>query len=68
MSNWQKVFESSTPIRAEIVKGVLEEKGITAVIVNKKDPVYKIHGNIEVMVLKEEALRALNIVENEISF
>jgi len=68
MSNWQKVFESSTPIRAEIVKGVLEEKGITAVIVNKKDPVYKIHGNIEVMVLKEEALKALNIVENEISF
>jgi hypothetical protein len=68
MSNWQKVFESSTPVRAEIVKGVLGEKGITAVIVNKKDPVYKIHGNIEVMVLKEEALRALNIVENEISF
>jgi len=68
MSNWQKVFESSTPIRAEIVKGVLEEKGITAVIINKKDPVYKIHGNIEVMVLKEEAQKALNIVENEISF
>ncbi|GAB3008595.1 DUF2007 domain-containing protein [uncultured Cyclobacterium sp.] len=68
MSKWQRVFESSTPIRAEIVKGVLEEKGITAVIVNKKDPVYKIHGNIEVMVLAEEAQRALNIVENEISF
>ena len=68
MSNWRKIFESSTPIRAEIVKGVLEENGITAVIVNKKDPVYKIHGNIEVMVLTEEAPRALNIVENEISF
>ena len=68
MSKWQRIFESSTPIRAEIVKGVLEEKGITAVIVNKKDPVYKIHGNIEVMVLAEEAQRALNIVENEISF
>jgi len=68
MSNWRKIFESSTPIRAEIVKGVLEENGITAVIVNKKDPVYKIHGNIEVMVLAEEAQRALNIVENEISF
>ncbi|EPR68390.1 putative signal transducing protein [Cyclobacterium qasimii] len=68
MSNWQKIFESSTPVRAEIVKGVLEENGITAVIVNKKDPVYKIHGNIEVMVLAEEAPRALNIVENEISF
>ncbi len=68
MSNWQKIFESSTPIRAEIVKGVLEENGITAVIVNKKDPVYKIHGNIEVMVLAEEAQRALKIVENEISF
>ncbi|AKP50766.1 putative signal transducing protein [Cyclobacterium amurskyense] len=68
MSNWHKIFESSTPIRAEIVKGVLEEKGITAVIVNKKDPVYKIHGNIEVMVLEEQAQQALKIVENEISF
>lgn len=68
MSKWLRIYESSTPIRAEIVKGVLEEKGITAVIVNKKDPVYKIHGNIEVMVLEEEARRALNIVENEISF
>ena len=68
MSNWQKIFESSTAIRAEIVKGVLEENGITAVIVNKKDPVYKIHGNIEVMVLGEEAQTALKIVENEISF
>lgn len=68
MSNWQRIYESSTPIRAEIVKGVLEEKGITAVIVNKKDPVYRIHGNIEVMVLAEEAQRALKIVENEISF
>ena len=68
MSKWLKIFETSMPIRAEIVKGVLEENGITAVIVNKKDPVYKIHGQIEVMVLKEDAPNALNIVVNEISF
>lgn len=68
MSKWQKIFESDSPIRAEIVKGVLEEKGITAVILNKKDPVYRIHGSIELMVSKEEAIRAINIIENEISF
>src|SRR5690606_39392778 len=27
MAEWQMVFESDSPIRAEIVKGVLEEKG-----------------------------------------
>lgn len=68
MSKWQKVFESDSLIRAEIVKGVLEEKGIRAVILNKKDPVYKIHGSIEVMVSADEAIRAINIVDNEISF
>ncbi|SHM35774.1 Putative signal transducing protein [Cyclobacterium lianum] len=68
MGKWHKVFVTDAPIRAEIVKGVLEEKGIAAVILNKKDPVYKIHGNIEVMVVREDAVRALNIIDHEISF
>ncbi|MBD3630568.1 MULTISPECIES: putative signal transducing protein [Cyclobacterium] len=68
MGKWHKVFETDSPIRAEIVKGVLEEKGIAAVILNKKDPVYRIHGNIEVMVFTEDAVKAINIIDHEISF
>ncbi|WP_291784297.1 DUF2007 domain-containing protein [Cecembia sp.] len=68
MKNWKKVYENSSPVRAEIVKGVLEDNGIQAVILNKKESVYQIFGNHEVMVPVNDALRAVNIVKNEISF
>lgn len=68
MKNWQKVFEDGSPVRAEIVKGVLEENDIQAVILNKKESVYQIHGHYEVLVPTSEALVAINIVKNEITF
>ncbi|MEX2594084.1 MAG: DUF2007 domain-containing protein, partial [Anditalea sp.] len=37
MAKWQKVFETGSSVRAEIVKGVLEENGVIAIIVNKKE-------------------------------
>ncbi|WP_009033894.1 putative signal transducing protein [Indibacter alkaliphilus] len=68
MKNWQKIYEDGSPVRAEIVKGVLEEKNIQAVILNKKESVYQIHGQYEVMVPITDALTAINIVKNEITF
>jgi len=68
MEKWLKVFESSMLIRAEIVKGVLQEHDITAVVLNKKESVYQIHGSYQVMVAPENALAAINIIKNEISF
>ena len=68
MDNWIKVFENDIQIRAEIVKGVLEENEINAVIVNKKETVYHVFGTYEVMVQKKDILRATNIIQNEITF
>ncbi len=68
MAEWQKVYESDSPIRAEIVKGVLEEKGIISIIMNKKESVYKIHGNYELMVSSSDTMQAINIIKNEITF
>ena len=68
MAAWQKVFETGSSIRAEIVKGVLEEKGITTIIMNKKESVYQIHGHFELMVSSGDALQAINIINNEITF
>ncbi len=68
MGNWKKVFETGSPVRAEIVKGVLEGFEIEAVVLNKKDSIYQIHGQYEVMVPKEAASKAVNIIENEITF
>ncbi|WP_040302535.1 putative signal transducing protein [Algoriphagus machipongonensis] len=68
MENWIKVFESDVQIRAEIVKGVLEENQINAVVLNKKETVYHVFGTYEVLVQREDLLLATNIIQNEISF
>lgn len=68
MDNWQKVFEDASPVRAEIVKGILEENEIQAIVMNKQETVYRIHGAYEVLVSKNEFLKAINIVRNEITF
>jgi hypothetical protein len=68
MDNWIKVFESEMQVRAEIVKGILEEHGIHAVVLNKKETVYKIFGTYHVLVQRDNSLVASNIVQNEITF
>ncbi|MEB2776667.1 DUF2007 domain-containing protein [Algoriphagus sp. D3-2-R+10] len=68
MENWNKVFESPMQVRAEIVKGVLEEHQIQAVILNKKETVYQIFGNYEVHVQREDLMLANNLIQNEITF
>jgi hypothetical protein len=68
MENWTKVFEDINQIRAEIVKGVLEEKEIPAVILNKKETVYQLNGTYQVLVPNDQALFALQLIQNEIEF
>lgn len=68
MAKWHKVYETVSPIRAEIIKGVLTEKGIIAIILNKRESVYNINGNIEIMTSTEDVVQAINIIDNEITF
>ncbi|UZD21041.1 DUF2007 domain-containing protein [Algoriphagus halophytocola] len=68
MENWIKVFESPMQVRAEIVKGVLEEHQIQAVVLNKKETVYQIFGQHEVLVQKDDVIAANNLIQNEITF
>ncbi|MFC3879091.1 putative signal transducing protein [Algoriphagus namhaensis] len=68
MENWIKVFEDGQQVRAEIVKGVLTEKGFDAVILNKKESVYQVFGTYEVHVKRGDVLAATNLIKNEISF
>ncbi|EIM78753.1 hypothetical protein A3SI_01746 [Nitritalea halalkaliphila LW7] len=66
--SWKKVFENGSPVRAEIVKSILLEHEIPAVVLNKQESVYKIHGYYEVLVPAGEVMKALNIVANEVRF
>ncbi len=68
MKGWEKVFDTDKRYQAEIVKDVLMEKGITAVVINKKDSSYLVFGRCEVHVAREDVLRAINMIENDIKF
>ena len=69
MKDWTVVYKSQISSRAEIVKSVLVERAIDAVIVNKKDSTLHLNnGQIEVLVQKNQVLEAMKIINDEISF
>lgn len=69
IKDWTTVYKTPINSRAEIVKGVLSDRSIDAVIVNKKDSTLHFsHGQIEVLVPNKEVLKAMKIVNDEITF
>jgi transcription termination factor Rho len=67
MNNWQKVYATTNPYQAEIVKGVLEAHALSAVILNKKDTSYHF-GICEVYVSADDTIKALKVIGDEIKF
>jgi hypothetical protein len=59
--NWIMVYSARHQYDAELVKQLLEENDITAVVINKQDSVYLI-GDIEVYVQVEDAFTARQII------
>lgn len=49
-NNWVKVYTTSDPVTAEIVKQGLIENDIAAIVMNKRDSSYLTFGVIEVLV------------------
>lgn len=70
MANWQKVYENSVQHRVEIVKAILEDHDIPAIIVSKKDSAYQLNnlGSFELHVTSENTLEAIKIINEEIEF
>ena len=68
MVTWQKVYSAEQSYRAEIVKYVLEDAAINAVIINKKDSSYNNFGTHEVHVSADDVMKALQIIKNDIDF
>jgi hypothetical protein len=60
--DWKQVFLTGESYKAEIARDLLENNGINSVILNQIDSVYKIFGNIEVYVNKEDEEKAIEIL------
>ena len=67
MSKWVRVFKTENLYRAEIVKAVLEENDLTAVVIDKKDRIYNL-GFYEVHVGADDVLKAIKIITDDITF
>ena len=65
--NWVKIFSCDQYHKAEIVRSVLEEEGLTPVIMDKKDSLYLI-GNYEVHIPATDLMEANRIIRNKINF
>jgi Zn-dependent membrane protease YugP len=61
---WEKIFSSAQPYQAEVAKQVLEENGITAVVINKKDSSYLAFGEAELYVKQDDVIRAKQLIKS----
>jgi hypothetical protein len=62
--DWKLVYFTGDNYRGDLAQELLEENGIHAVILNRKDSTYTAFGDIEVYVSKEDEERAIKILEH----
>jgi hypothetical protein len=62
--NWVKIYSTSANYKAELLKGLLMENGINAIIVNKQDSSY-LFGELELYVMPNDAIQAKHIITTQ---
>jgi hypothetical protein len=67
MAQWQRVYRDASEYRATMVRDMLIEHDIHAVLVSKKDSAYGL-GYLEVQVAPDEVILAIKIIQEEIRF
>ena len=65
---WEKVFTTKKVLQAKIVKDILQQYQIRAVIVNKLDSSFNDFGEREILVPKSRVTEAVSIINDEITF
>ena len=64
---WEVIYSSTLLYKAEMLKDLLENEDIPAVIVNKKDSSYLAFGELEVNVRRDDLLKAKLIADRFLS-
>jgi hypothetical protein len=60
--DWVKVYSSSFLPSVEIVKHLLESKGIETILLNQQDSLYVSIGEIHLLVKREQAVTATSLI------
>lgn len=61
-NNWKIIYSTSALYQAEMVKDILEDNDIQAVLLNKQDSFYHF-GDIEVYVKPDDVIRAKFLIK-----
>lgn len=61
---WIEVFMTAHEYKASIAKELLENEGITAVVMNQQDSAYQIFGEIHIYVAEKDAEKAALLLKN----
>ncbi len=61
-NNWAKIYASNDFYQAEIVRQVLIDNEVEAVLMNKQDTAYKLFGEVEIHVPQENVQKAAEII------
>jgi hypothetical protein len=64
---WEVIYSSTLPYKVEMLKDLLQNEDIPAVIVNKIDSSYLAFGEIELNIRRDDVLRAKLIVNRFLS-
>lgn len=62
--NWTKIYSTGKLYQAELLKGLLEENNIEAVIINKQDSAY-LFGEMELYVDANDVMVATRIINTQ---
>ncbi len=59
---WEKIYTGITEFEVEILRSMLEEHEIPAMVLNKQDSVYKVIGSVELYTLRPYVVKAINLI------
>jgi hypothetical protein len=62
-SKWALAYSTTAEYQAMMVKDMLEDNGIDAVIFNKKDSAYTFIGEVEIYVSQDNVIRARHLIK-----
>ncbi|MBX2972479.1 MAG: DUF2007 domain-containing protein [Flavobacteriales bacterium] len=65
MANWMPIHTARDRHEAEMLRGRLEAHDIPAVVFDQRSSVYPSMGLIEVMVDRDDVLRAIHLIRTE---
>ena len=63
--NWINIFSSANPIEVEIIKQMLAENNIIAVVISKQDSSYNMFGPIDLYVNKNNQEISLQLIHKQ---